>query len=487
MRFATICAIGLCLLTLPLSAQEQAAFRMLPTAGINRISLNPAFAATGTNRWDVNVVEGSAFFANNYLYFQNTNTIELLQHLNDEGELQQFDLEAPPAKPGEEPIIFDYYRGTETRFSQLQTNFMGPSVAFKIGEQHTIGVFNRFRTQIGTADIPANFSYYTYYDRPFEEQFSVEPFLGAALSWLEIGLNYSIALPTEQGQLRLGISPKWLRGYYGAYVKNNSTFQLEKLPGDSLRSGPLDLEFGYTESLTDDGDVNFDSGGSGWGVDLGVEYLFGAPEAPWSIGFSILDLGQISFDENAARHRLAQADPLTIIGFNDYDDFGSLDDLDMLVEQFSTDVLGDSTASLASNSFSMGLPTAASLQVKKDFTSTLAVAMTYTHPMRVFANSPSRIENLSILPMYSTRWFGVVLPVSVYNWEQVRVGAHLQLAWLHLGTENLLSFVGKGEYNSSDAYVALKVQPFRSRSDRDQGELRRRKKRSSETGCYFGF
>lgn len=485
MKFATIKIALLFFFVFQLKAQEQAAFRMLPTAGINRITLNPAYSATGQNRWDINLIEGSFFVANNYFYFRNTNTFDLINHLSDGKPVERFDPEAPPSKDGEEPLYFEYYGGTERRMAQISTNIMGPSVAFRIGDRHTLGIFNRFRFYSSSRNLPENLSYYTYFFRPFNETFRVNAFDAGAISWAEIGVNYSISFPTNDGEVRLGISPKYLMGFQAAYFDNERDFQLEKLPGDSIQSGPVALEFGYTENEAYGDESNSGINGRGFALDLGLEYLFGDLDKQWSLGFSILDLGRINFTESAVRHRVVQPNGGTILGGNSYGNYSSGEEFEQIIEQFSAEVLGDSSASFAGNSFAMGLPTAASFQVKKNFTSSLALGMTYHHPMRIFENTPSRIPTLSLLPMYSTKWFGVVLPVSVYDWQRVRLGAHLQLGWLHLGTEHLLSYARKGDFYGSDFYVALKVQPFKINSDRS--ELRKRKRRSSSTGCYYGF
>ena len=77
-------------------------------AGINSAIVNPAFPARTNYSWDINLGEGTAFFANNYAYIGNTSVTDLFRLRNDEPTYQlERDLPAD-AKPAEGILTYDF-------------------------------------------------------------------------------------------------------------------------------------------------------------------------------------------------------------------------------------------------------------------------------------------------------------------------------------------------------------------------------------------
>jgi hypothetical protein len=65
-----------------------------------------------------------------------------------------------------------------------------------------------------------------------------------------------------------------------------------------------------------------------------------------------------------------------------------------------------------------------------------------------------------VTPRFEHRWFSASLPVSLNNWQSVRVGFAARLGFLILGTDDFGGLFGQGNYNGTDFYIALKINPF---------------------------
>lgn len=67
---------------------------------------------------------------------------------------------------------------------------------------------------------------------------------------------------------------------------------------------------------------------------------------------------------------------------------------------------------------------------------------------------------LVVTPRFESRWWGASLPLSILNYEQVRIGLAARLAFLTIGTDHLLSFVGQKKLSGTDFYLSLKINAF---------------------------
>jgi len=52
------------------------------------------------------------------------------------------------------------------------------------------------------------------------------------------------------------------------------------------------------------------------------------------------------------------------------------------------------------------------------------------------------------------------MPVVLLNYQKLSLGTSLRLAFLTIGSDDIGSFFGKRNLDSTDFYIALKVNPF---------------------------
>ncbi len=458
-------------------SQSQLGIRNDNFSGINMTLLNPAGHMTSPMNWDLNLIEGYSFVQNNYAYFVNSNVLGLAT--NDKSFVY-----GPDNRLRDKPLegnILEYYEDERDRYGVFHGGVMGPSFFIRLTPNHSVGLITRTRMSSSITGIPNELSFYQFNELLESDRFTLDASNAGVLSWGEIGVNYLYQKETSTGQLGLGITLKYLSGFDGAYVYNETPITLSNLPGDSLRSEPGAVQFAYTNTSVEDSDaLKFKNNGSGISADIGLSFAGGQQnngQYKWKLGVSLLDIGKVSFPDNATFHRIA-IDTFAEFGGQEYRTFDGIEETEEALEYFSFQILGDSTASVAGNSFSMWLPTAASIQFDFAVTQKIFVNATIVQGVPLARNGVRRTNLLGLTPRYESRWLSIAVPVSYYNFDQFRLGLSGRLGPLFLGTDNLNSFVSKSDLSGTDFYIGLKINPLlwggknKDRRDVGRGSVR---------------
>ncbi|MCB9275383.1 MAG: hypothetical protein H6564_15165 [Lewinellaceae bacterium] len=449
-------------LFLSLSAQEQLGIRLSNYGGINSTLLNPAYHTSTPFSWDVNLVEGASHAWNNYTYFRDASLLSLLRDIDNlEVEFGPDLVEGAQPKPGS--VVIDFSTNSLARGAYVMSSVLGPSFYVQLGGQHRLGLVSRARLLASGRNIDTNYSYYDYDQRAYFDDFAVEPFRTAIGGWSEVGLNYAFTTETATGTFSAGITLKALQAYEGVYFTNRELFRYQKLPNDSIGSTtPANFIFGLTNNNLNGQDYKAERNGGGFAADLGLVFTIdGYDDDPylWKFGFSLLDLGKLNYQRNAEAHTVQIESPVSI-ATDVYRSFSKLEDGQDYLRFFSSQVLGDSSASKSGTSFGLWLPSAISFQADRALGGPFFLGATYTQGFPLGEAALQRGSLLAISPRLETRWLEAALPVSVYDWQQVRVGLAVRLAFLTIGTEQLGSIFQKREFRGYDLYFALKVNPF---------------------------
>lgn len=441
-----------------LFCQEQLGLRLENYAGVSSLALNPAGNLSNPLRWDVNLAGAGIFLENNYAFIRQTNTLELLRRRDDAEFVLAEDVEG---QVGPNTFIVDFFNDNRQRRANFTGFVAGPSIVVKIGDRHSIGIFTNIRSATGAQKIDNAYSYYKYDNRPFFDEFEVGPLAGAAMSWTELGLNYAVKIPAGTGSAGFGASLKFLQGYEAGYIENFGTYRHTKLPGNTITIERPDGRFGYVSGNLEGETFRLQRYGRGVAVDLGFVQTFDEYDEGYrlKIGASLLDIGYLNFNKNAHAHRV-NSDATATLSLNDYENFDEPDELDDLIRLFSQDALGDSLASETANSFRMVTPTALSLQADYALHPRFYLNGMLVQRLSFFGIGPPRGNLLAVTPRFEHRWFSASLPVSVFDWRDLHVGLAARLGFLVVGTDHLLSWVGRENYTGTDFYIALKINPF---------------------------
>ncbi len=464
-----------------LYAQEQLGLRTGSFSGVNALSLNPAAATGMPLAWDVNLVEAGIFGQTNYAFVNNGGLLPFWRaRKNLIFDVPETVSSTEPPIPG--AFIVDFRTNKQHKHLAIISSITGPSFFASLPGGSKIGLISRARLMLMGYKIPPVLDYYTYDAKPNFENFEVAPFHTGLMSWSELGLHFSHEWETWYGTFGFGITGKYLQGYEAAFFDNNKPTTIAKLPGDSLTSISADLSYGLTLGAFEENGYRFGPTGHGLGLDLGIQITGEGTYEPhsWRMGIALLDLGRIRFDKLAQAHRVQLDNKTIILDTEPLTHFQRTQFVDTLIGGFSEQVLGDPRASLADNAFQMWLPTALSLQgevaLADDF---------FLHGLLIqrlaYRPSVSRGNFLALTARYEKKYWGVWLPLSLYNYTEFQLGLALKAGPLTIGTERLASFFSNKQWDGLDFYFALKVPPF---SLQKTLKPQRRHRRGKGPRCY---
>lgn len=446
------------LLSLSAFSQEQLGLRLENYAGTSGLSLNPTSNLNNPLRWDLNLAGAGFFIENNFGFVSQTNAIVLLK--NRDGATFILAADAVGGET-EGTYVVDFFDDGRKRFLNMGMYLDGPSLAVRIGDFHSVGVFTRLRSHAGSQNLPNELSYYKYDGKALGDPLNIRPFDGAFMAWSEVGVNYALKIPTYSGSFSLGVSLKRLQGYEAGYVQNFSSWDYLKQDSSQATLVSPDGRFGFTDSNLTENGMEVVRNGTGFSFDLGASLTIEEyeDEYTWRFGAAILDIGAIKFTENAQAHRIDTKTSFTLDA-GDYEKYQSIEEVDDIIRQFSQQALGSPSASFRTNTFSLTLPTALSLQADRRLTENVFLNATLVKGVSFGGLGVRRGDLLAFTPRFEHRWFSASLPVALYNWQALRMGFAARLGYLVIGSDDLGSFVGKGDLTGTDIYFALKFNPF---------------------------
>ncbi len=449
-----------CLLWLNAPAQEQLGLRTGAYSGVHALLLNPASTVGMPLKWDVNLAEAAAFAQTNYAFIYQGGLSAFRK--TRQGLTIVSTEDAAPENSGQRGrFVGDFTENKQKKHFSLLASATGPSFFFRLPGGTSLGFISRMRFMAGIYGLPSTLDYNTYETRPLYEPFSVTPFHSALMAWNEWGLHIGHEWETSYGFFGFGLTGKYLQAYEAAYFSNLSTTEISKLPGDSLLSLSADLSYGLTTTAFEHDTYTPRQTGSGWGIDVGVQWTIEGQYDlyDWKFGLALLDLGKAQFTRHAQQHRIQVEGQTLIIDKDTLSNFQRPDFIEVTIRGFSRQVLQDQNASLRGNAFDFWLPAALSLQAEACLYDGFFIQAQLVQrlPLR-----PGAIRGnlLAITPRYEQKYWGIWLPLSLYNYKEMQLGLALKAGPLILGTERLASLFRTARWDGFDFYMALKVPPF---------------------------
>ncbi len=435
-------------------AQEQLGLRTDNYSGIHGSLINPSHNVTSLFRWDINLVSAGVSAHTNYGFIKNTNVFHAIR--NSDNLILMQDVENINVI-GSNDLVADFNENNKLKYATVFANAMGPSLMVKLRNGHSFGFFTNVRSAVSTHDIPPILNYSTFFNTPFNEFINVDAFKISAMVWSEFGLNYAAKIEAYNGYFGLGANLKFINAYEASYINVKRSVLSAQLPGDTLLFQTPHLNYGVTNSNLEGENINAQSNGFGVGVDLGFTYVYEGDEDhyKWKVGVSLLDLGQIELSRNAEEHDL-NTDTIVDLPSNQFESVSNRDRIQLLSEVG----LGDPTASLTSSSFRMGLPGALSIQADYKIMDYLYLNGIFVQRIPMGVNSIRRNNLMAFTPRFEHRWLGFSLPIVLLNYQKLNLGTSVRLAFLTIGSDDIGSFFGKKNLDSTDFYVALKINPF---------------------------
>ncbi len=235
---------------------------------------------------------------------------------------------------------------------------------------------------------------------------------------------------------------------YAAQFSSGNVFS-----SDGLRNGlgvGVDIGFVYTHRK----DVNMNRNRRMRSCDVeSVLYR-------WRFGVSLTDLGFVKFKGNARSHHYFNDEP-TWFAHSSLDHVNSVDNLSGTLS--ATLFHGDQSASLVDEEFTMTLPSSQNMQLDVNIENGFYVGAIWCHPFSLSDNTVRKAAQLVVSPRYESEYFDFVMPVTLYDYKKMFIGAEMRLWFFSIGTQNILSFCGIGESYGMDLYFSLKFNILKGR------------------------
>lgn len=436
-------ALGIALQNFAL-AQEQSGLRFDNYAASSGMLFNPAAPFTSPNRWEINIVSAGFFVENKYLYFNHQSVLSL------KNAYLQSSIPDPEVR----------YTNTKNIAVHTLAFIQGPSAFVKLNNIN-FGVFTDARSALGglSERLSSPFSLDTLL---YQHIYTTPAFKVAMMNWSEVGFNLGTKLyETDNASLSGAVNLKFLGGFDGMYFHNNESFEFEKIPHEQLTNfNRFNATYGYTADV---GSNNYSLPnsftGKGVGADIGFIYTLG--EKPpgnysWKFGASIVDIGKIHFTKTAGTYALMSNRDLSA-GIAQLKTIYSLDEFNSVASEI---INGDEGTAQTGNEFTIGLPTAITLQAERSLSNKFFINAVVVRRLPLSQTSIYRPNIIALMPRYESKWFSATAPVTMVDYRDVHVGAAIRLGPLTIGSDDLLSWMVKQKLEGTDLYAGLRIFPF---------------------------
>jgi hypothetical protein len=427
-------------------AQETVGLHLSNFLPATTVQLNPALAVDARTRVDIHLIGAASFFRNNHSFLAKGNP-SLREMLGGDAEITI----GENLEPGD-------------RKAYVDASVDGPGFAMVKGRSAFV-LSTRARTTAFAQGVPFELARFIQNDFDFavqqDQEYAIENMKVSALSWAEVGVTFGHMLKvTSEEHVNAAITVKRLFGFGMAGLQMSNT-NFEVGSGDLMLNS---FGGGYAFGAQDGFRPN------GWAADFGLIYrkvIDGRDDyIPFSeksscqksryryeLGISLLDVGGVRFNNNAATVQHSNASGL----WEDFQDFDP-SDLDQVQEEIANQFESDQNSYEREEFARVSLPTALSVQFDYDFDAGLHLGSVFQQNLRgANPNSLRRANLLSIVPRYERTYLEFALPMTVYEYERLLMGAALRLYLFTIGSDDLLAAVTGDELYGTDFYFSLRI------------------------------
>lgn len=442
-------------------------------SGYRSLSMNPSLMTTSNLYFDFSLVGVNVIAYDDYVYLKSS---DLLKIAFSKGEYK-------PHYENKDCLTYPNHY-SKSLYESFDFNVFG--VMYDLDGHQSVGMSLNGRAYTSAKDIPYEILEMIEYgkeDPRYHEHFASSNISVATMEWAEIALAYSNTIYERfENKFDVGASLKYLMGY-SATVANGNQLDYNVYNADSIVVNSFDanlvysLPISYEEPLTSNS--IFDNSlirGYGVACDFGLTYTFKSNtkilkkvrgvynkskvDYIWRAGVSLMDVGFINFKNNAVDNYYHTSTPVIF----DVDAMSHLESISHMAGVLSaTYYNGDSLKSRVDDRIRVGLPTTLRLQFDYNIYKNYYLNATVIQPVRLFEYSVLAAPRLMMEPRYESEYFDFGLPISLYNYEYLRLGASLRIAFITIGTEKLATYLGIGDANGMDFYVSVKVGLAKSR------------------------
>lgn len=438
-----------------LISQEKAGLVLGQYNGLNALSLNPSFAFNSSNAWDLQLGGAHAFANTNYAHITNASLLKLIRN----GSEVFIPESSNDIVPADSDMVMTFNQNGATH-AEVKGDILGPGLMIPIGEKIKVGVSTKARALASGYGIPAVFNYDSARNLTLDSIYTMPSAGGGAMAWAELNLHYAQKL---ENNISIGASLKLLKSYGSAFAQNTMDFDFQAFEDDEiaiLTNGTFKIAYPADEN-------SLSASGYGLGIDIGMTFkeVMGSNV---QLGVSIIDLGYVN--NNGYLEEYSFDTSLNL----DEELYRNIETLEELRSQLEQDMVTTSRV----ERYYMQLPTALAVQYSAAIAQHFSVEGYWVQRIVYAPNSVStyRPNSLNISAVYDRKHFSAMLPITLTNYSDMRVGAAFRLGFLTIGSDKVLSLFGSRDFTGTDIYANVQVYPFK---------LWDKKNKGGKVQCYF--
>jgi hypothetical protein len=475
----------------PSAAQQHMQMAIGNYGKVHAQYLNPSLPAYSKFKWQVNLAGIWMNANNNYL------------SLNMPYSPYKIPNRIPPnyttesGNPQFEKHWLKEHLNGKPKHVSVSSDVYGPSASVSI-KSWSFGLFSQASAGIRVSKLPENLAHAIWNEFDSTQgafsqfdatQNSGQSFMNAFAisgnSRINVGINVAKSIELDwQRQVLIGVSVKKVWGLPGFYFKSDAISVNSQIQ-DSLIFSPGNFQLiSYGEKM-----------GHGWGSDIGVTYIFNKKsfkrngnyaktrtEYFAKLGFSILDIGNITY--NDASYREVSLNETTGISTknSDFNSINQSDNYQLMADSFLRQF---SNFTNYQSSINIGLPTRIMLSGDFQFRKNVFVASILSQSLRRRSSEHARYQNFLMLsPRYESRYFEVSIPALLeYDYRSFRIGASIRFGPVYIGSNNIASFLYTRGFRDVDLFAGIAFGNFSGNSFKKQSKQKRIKSKSTKQNC----
>ena len=457
---------------LPLYSQDRLGIINSNYAGSQSVMVNPSNIVNSRLYLDVNIFAFNLNFQNNYLAIpaKDYSFGSMIRTIGDNVEYSKNN-KWPSLKDA--GFGFGFYDGDNDVRANFNVMFNGPSAMYSINDQ-AFGFYSSSRNYLTANHFPRELATFAYQGFNYEPQLGVDynfsDFSVTAASWIELGFTYARVIHKAYNRhFSAGVTIKRLLSFGAAYGDfKNVDFQVDPDLDAVVNESEFNIGFAYPVSSSSEENIY----GRGWGVDIGFTFQLKARGYEinkykkaceqeyepyiWKIGISVLDIGTMKF-ENGEVHEF--------IGSMEWENINELKFKSPahISRELSLRYYGDAYASVVDDSFVIGLPTSVSVQADYHYDRNYYIGGFLIFPIKISEYQIRRPANLAIIPRYESKKLEFSLPLSFYDFYELRLGAAVRYGMFTMGTDKVGAFLGLANFDGFDFYFGIKLNFLKGR------------------------
>ena len=314
--------------------------------------------------------------------------------------------------------------------------------------------------------------------------------------WMDVGLTYSRVIYNKGDHfISVGATLKYIQGLAAAHmVADKFTMKYETVDSVTITNASGTLQHTDFDQFTGSASeivANIMKNATPTvGADLGMRYEFSPQKDKYkydmnckswyklyqdrykvAVGFSITDIGKVSFKNNNISREFTSNDANTVRGSYTYF-------WDLGTEKFNNGIQSIDSLTVTrfkagqyQDKFSLWLPTAFNLYIDYHIWKGFGVNLATTISANLASNKNmlQRPSIVTLTPKYDHAWFGAYVPISYDAYGNFQAGLGLRLGPVFLGSSDLFGTLLKKNRFNTDIYLGLKIGiPYRKQPDKDK-------------------